>query len=106
MKFTHASARVLKGIKIRAGRGATFGVCVTAPFVASLPVFRSRAPTLLSRGGHDCRVLISSSIPQGVCGLHYSCSCLVLASSYRLTHEWQQANKEHGQKKISVRGNS
>jgi hypothetical protein len=51
MKFTHAIARVLEGIKIRAGRGAAFGVGVTGPFVASLPVVRSRAPTLLSHGG-------------------------------------------------------
>jgi hypothetical protein len=29
MKFTHAIARVLKGLKVRVGRGATFGACVT-----------------------------------------------------------------------------
>ncbi len=41
VKFTHAIARVLKGIKVCAGRGATFGAGVTAPFVASLPAARS-----------------------------------------------------------------
>jgi hypothetical protein len=34
------------------------------------------------------------SIPQGVCSLHHGCSRLVVASSYRLTHGWRQANKE------------
>jgi hypothetical protein len=68
MKFTHAIARVLKGIKIRAGRGVTFGAGVTAPFVASLPIVRSRAPTSLSHRGSDRRVVAASSIPQGICG--------------------------------------
>jgi hypothetical protein len=47
VKFTHAIARILKGIEVRVGRGATFGAGVTALFVASLPVVRSRAPTAL-----------------------------------------------------------
>jgi hypothetical protein len=63
VKFAHAIARVLKGIKIRAGRGATIGAGVTAPFVASLPVARSRAPTSLCRGGCNCRVVAALSIP-------------------------------------------
>jgi hypothetical protein len=53
MKFAHVIARVLKGMKIWAGGGATFGAGVTAPFVASLPAVGSRAPTSLSRGGRD-----------------------------------------------------
>jgi hypothetical protein len=63
VKFTDASAMVLKLIKIGAGRGATFGTGVAAPFVASLPAVRSRAPTTLSRGGCNCRVVAASSIP-------------------------------------------
>ncbi len=43
VKFTDAIARVLKRMKIGAGRGATFGAGVAAPFVASLPVVGSRA---------------------------------------------------------------
>ncbi len=43
VKFTHAIARVLEGVEIWAGWGATFGTGVTAPFVASLPTAGSRA---------------------------------------------------------------
>jgi hypothetical protein len=88
VKFTHAFARVLKGIKISV---ETFGAGVTTPFVASLPVVRSRAPILLSHGSRDCRVVATSSIPQGICSLHHGCSHLVVASSYRLMHGWRQA---------------
>jgi hypothetical protein len=63
VKFTDAIARVLKRIEIGAGRGATFGAGVAAPFVGSLPAVGSRAPTTLSRGGCDCRVVAASSIP-------------------------------------------
>ncbi len=63
VKFTDAIVRVLKRMKIGAGRGATFGAGVAAPFVASLPIVGSRAPTTLSRGGCDCRVVAVSSIP-------------------------------------------
>ncbi len=63
VKFTDAIARVLKRIKIGAGRGATFGAGIAAPFVTSLPAVRSRAPTTLSRGGCDCGVMAASSIP-------------------------------------------
>jgi hypothetical protein len=48
VKFTDTIARVLKRIKIRARRVATFRVGVVALFVASLPAVRSRAPTALS----------------------------------------------------------
>jgi hypothetical protein len=68
--------------------GATFGVGVTAPFVASPPAVGSGAPTLLSRSGHDRRVVATSSIPQGIHGLHHGRSCHVVASSYCLTHGW------------------
>ncbi len=102
MKFAHAIARVLKGMEICAGGGVTFGAGVTALFVASPPAVRSRAPTLLSRGGRNCRIMAASSIPQGIHGLHHGRSCLVVASSYCLMHGWWQANKKHGQKKIIV----
>ncbi len=46
VKFAHAIARVLERVKIWAGRGATFGTGVTAPFVASLPAAGSGAPVL------------------------------------------------------------
>ncbi len=47
VKFAHAIARVLNGIKVWVGRGTTFGTGVTAPFVTSFPAARSRALTLL-----------------------------------------------------------
>ncbi len=63
VKFTDAIARVLNRIKIGAGRGATFGAGIATPFVASLPAVGSRAPTTLSRGGCNCRVVAAPSIP-------------------------------------------
>ena len=57
VKFADAIARVLERIEIWAGGGATFGAGVAAPFVASPPGVRSRAPTTLSRGSCDCRVV-------------------------------------------------
>ncbi len=93
---------VLKGMKIWAGEGATFGAGVTAPFVASPPVVGSRAPTSLSRGGRDHRVVAASSIPQGIRGLHHGRGCRVIASSYCFTHGRGKANKKHGQEKIIV----
>jgi hypothetical protein len=104
MKFAHAIARVLKSMEIWAGRGgkATFGAGVTAPFVTSPLAVGSRAPTLLSRGGCDCRVMAASSIPQGIRGLHHGRDCHVVASTYCFTHGWWQGNKKHGQKKIIV----
>jgi hypothetical protein len=63
VKFAHAIARVLEGVKIWAGRGATFGTGVTAPFVASLPAVRSGAPTSLCRGGCDRGIVAASSVP-------------------------------------------
>jgi hypothetical protein len=106
VKFTDAIARVLKGVKIRAGRGASFGAGVAAPLVTLLPVVRSRAPTSLSRGGRNHRVVAAPSIPQGVCSLHHGCGCLAVASPYCFSHGRRQTNKEHGQEKIQVRGNS
>jgi hypothetical protein len=79
------------------GRGATFGAAVTAPFVASRPAVGSRAPTLLSRGGQDRRVMATSRIPQGIHGLHHGRGCHVVASSYCFTHGRGKANKKHGQ---------
>jgi hypothetical protein len=106
VKYTHPIARVLKIIKVRVGRGATFGVGVTASFVASLPAVGSRAPTLLCRGGWDCWVVATLSIPQGVCSLHHGCSHLMGASSYRFSHGMRQADQKHGKEKIVVRRNS
>ncbi len=63
VKFAHAIARVLKKMEIWAGRGATFGAGVTAPFVASLPAAGSGAPALQCRGGCDRRVVSAPSIP-------------------------------------------
>jgi hypothetical protein len=106
VKLTHAIARVLKGIKIWSGMGVTFGAGITTPFVTSLPFVRSRAPTSLSCGGRDRRVVATLSIPQFVCGLHHGCCHPVVASSYCFRHGWWQANKEHGQKMIIVRRNT
>ncbi len=63
VKFAHAIARVLEGVKIWAGRGATFGTGVTAPFVASLLAAESRAPASLCRGGCDQRIVATPSVP-------------------------------------------
>jgi hypothetical protein len=63
VKFAHAIARVLEGVKIWAERGATFGTGVTAPFVASLPAVGSGAPTLLCRGGCDRGIVAAPSVP-------------------------------------------
>ncbi len=107
VKFAHPISRVLKRMKIWAGGGgATFGVGVTVPFVASPPVVGSRAPTSLSRGGRDRRVVATSSIPQGIRSLHHGCGCRVVASSYCLAHGRGKANKKHGQAKIIVRRNT
>ncbi len=89
-----------------AGGGVTFEAAVTALFVASPPDVGSRAPTSLSRGGRDQRVVAASSIPQDIRSLHHGRGCHVVASSYCLTHGWWQANKKHGQKKIIVRRNT
>jgi hypothetical protein len=103
VKFAHAIARVLKGMEIWAGGGATFGAGVTTPFVDSPPAVGSRAPTSLSRGGRDRRIVSASSIPQGIRGLHHGRGCRVVASSYCFMHGRGKANKEHGQEKIVVR---
>ncbi len=63
MKFAHAIARVLEGVEIWAGRGATFGTGVTAPFVASLPPVGSGAPASLCRGSCDRGIVAALSIP-------------------------------------------
>jgi hypothetical protein len=100
VKFAHAIARVLKQMKIWAGGGATFGAGVTALFVASPPVVGSRAPTSLSCGGRDCRVIATSSIPQGIRGIHHGRGCRVVP------HGRGKVNNKHGQEKIIVRRNT
>jgi hypothetical protein len=96
MKFAHSIARVLKGMEIRAGRGGeTFEAGATAPFVTSPSAVGSRAPTSLSRGGRDCRVVAASSIPGGVCSLHHGPGCLVVAICHLLlSHEWMVAGEQ------------
>jgi hypothetical protein len=85
------------------GRGGTFGAGVTAAFVASPPVVGSRAPTSMSRGGHDRGIVATLSIPQGIRGLHHGRGYRVVASSYCFMHGRGKANKKHGQEKIIVR---
>ncbi len=63
VKFAHAIARVLEGVKIWTGRGATFGTGVTAPFVASLPVAGRGAPASLCQGGCNRGVVAALSVP-------------------------------------------
>ncbi len=62
VKLTHAIARVVKRIEVWAGRRATFGTGVAAPFVTLLPNWGSWAPTSLCRGGWDRRVVASLSV--------------------------------------------
>jgi hypothetical protein len=88
------------------GGWATFGADITAPFVTSPPGVGSRAPTSLSRGGRDGRVMATLSIPRGIHGLHHGCGCRVVASSYCFTHGRGKANKKHGQKKFVVQRNT
>ncbi len=76
MKFAHVIARVLKREEIWVGGGgATFGVGNTALFVVSPPAVGSGAPTSLSCGGRDRRVVAASRMPQGIRGLHHGRSC-------------------------------
>jgi hypothetical protein len=82
VKFVDAIARVLEGIEIWAGGGVTFGAGVAAPFVTSPPAARSRAPTSLSCGGRDHRIVAASSVPECIRGFHHRCGCHVVASSY------------------------
>ncbi len=89
VKFTHATAGVVKRIEVRAGRRATCRTSDAAPFVALLPFGRSWAPTSLCHGGRDHGVVASSSVPQGVRSFHNSRSCLVVACADRLPHERQ-----------------
>jgi hypothetical protein len=79
VKFTHAIARVVEGVKIRAGRGATFGMGVAVLFVASLSTSGSRASTSLSRGGRDRKIVAISSF-------HNSCGYPVVNCAYCLPH--------------------
>ncbi len=106
MKLAHAIGRILKRVKGRVGRRVTFGTGVAVPFVARLPASGSRAPTSVSRGGRDHRVVAASSIPQGVCGSNRIYGCLVVFCTYRFSHGVRQANEKHGHEKICVWRNS
>ncbi len=77
---------VVERIEVRSGRRTTFGRGVAVHFVALLPVCRSWAPTSLCRGGYDCGVVASSSVPQGVRGFQNSLSFLVVTCADRLPH--------------------
>jgi hypothetical protein len=106
MKLAHAIGRILKSVKGRAGRWVTFGMGVAVPFVARLPASGSRAPTSVSRGGRDHKVVAASSVPQGVCGLNRIYGCLVVPCTNCFSHGVRQANEKHGHEKICVWRNS
>jgi hypothetical protein len=86
VKLAHAIARVVKRIEVQAGRRAAFGAGVAVPFVTLLPVCWSWALTSLFCGGHNCGVVASSSIPQGVRCFHNSRGRLVVACTDCLPH--------------------
>ncbi len=88
------------------GKGATFGTGITAPFVASLPAVGSRAPASLCRGGCDRKIVAAPSVPYGVRSLHHGCGCLMVTSSYCLSHGCWKTNKKHCQEKVIVRWGS
>ncbi len=106
MKLAHATGRVLKSVKSRAGRRATFGTGVAVPFVTRLLASGSRAPTSVSRGSRNHRVVAASSIPQGVCSSNRVHSCLVISCAYRFSHGGRQGNEKHCHEKICVWRNS
>jgi hypothetical protein len=97
MKFAHTIARVSQRNENLGRKWATFGAGINAPFVASPPAVGSRAPTSLSRGDRDGRVVAALSISRGIRGLHHGRGCHVVASTYCLMHGRWQANKKHGQ---------
>jgi hypothetical protein len=70
----------------RAGRQATFGTSVAVLFVARLPASGSGAPTSVSRGSHNRRVVAALSVPQGVRGSNRVRSCFVVSCAYRFSH--------------------
>jgi hypothetical protein len=92
VKLAHAIGRVLKSVKSRAGRGATFGTGVAVPFVARLPPSGSRAPASVSCGGHDHRVVAASSVR----------GCLVVSGAYCFSPRGRQVNEKHGHEKTCV----
>ncbi len=106
MKLAHTISRVLKRVERRAGRWPTFGTGVAVPFVAHLPASGSRAPTSVSRGGRDHKVVAASSIPQGICSSNRVRGCLVVSCAYPCSYGRWQVNKKHGQKQICVWRNS
>jgi hypothetical protein len=106
VKLAHAIGRALKNVKSRVGRRATFGKGVAFPFVARLPASGSKAPTSVSRGGRDHRVVATSSVPHGVRSSNRVCGCLVVSCAYRFSYGGWQANEKHGHEKIRVWRNS
>jgi hypothetical protein len=89
VKLAHAIGRVLESVKSRAGRRVTFGTGVAVPFVGRLPASGSRAPTSVSPGGRDRRVVAASSIPQGVRSSNRVKGCLVVSCTYYFSHGWR-----------------
>jgi hypothetical protein len=89
VKLAHAIGRVLKSVESRAGRQATFETSVAVLFFARLPASGSGAPTSVSRGGRNRRVVAASSIPQGVRGLNRVHGCFVVSCAYRFSHGGQ-----------------
>ncbi len=106
VKLATAIGRVLKSVESRAGRRATFGTGLAVPFVGRLPASGSRAPTSVSRGGRDHRVVATSSIAQGVRSSNRVRGCLVVSCAYRFSHGGRQTNEKHGHEKVCIWRNS
>jgi hypothetical protein len=86
VKLTQAIAMAVKRIEVWAGRRATFGTGIAAPFVTLLSICWSWALTSLFHGGRDREVVASSSVPQGVRGFHNNHGCLVVSCANFLPH--------------------
>ncbi len=106
MKLTHTIGRVLKSVEGRAGRRATFGTGVAVPFVARLPGSGSRAPTSVSHGGCDHRVVAVLNVPQGVPGLNRVLGCLVVPAPTASLMEGGRRMRNMAMEKICVWRNS
>jgi hypothetical protein len=60
--LTHAIAGVFEFVKGRWGRRATFQLGTAAPLIAFLPLSRSAAPAMLSRGSSNNRVIAAMGV--------------------------------------------
>ncbi len=86
VKLSHIIARVVKRIEVRAGRRATFGTAVAAPFVNSSSRLLELGSNFSVSWRPRRRVVASSSIPQGVRCFHNSRNCLVVVCSDPFPH--------------------